>query len=1091
MTQIRLAIALGLTCAAWAAVEPAPRVWEGSIALPTWEEGPADPIPHFAALSADRAWYPYPVRALLGNQNRKQAWRTLNLENEYLTCIVLPDLGGHLYSCRDKLSGYEMFHANPSIKKAMIGLRGAWAALGVELNFPVGHSLLTVSPVDFRTSQTADSASVWVGATDRVTGMRWRVEFTLERGAAVLRQSVRLENPTTVRRRYYWWTNASVTLGDDTRFVVPTKLIAGHGRAQIDKWPVGTSGLDRSAPANYPSSVGWFAYETREPFLAVYHARSQTGTLHYADPIEMPGKKIWTWGRDEDRQMRAALSDDNSQYVEIQAGLFANQETYGILEPGASRAFTEYWIPVRKLEGISQANRDGVVHLARKGGVLQGGVLQVQLMATRAIAGAKARILCGGKVLVDEAVVVDPAKPWTRSIAGAPAGVCTFQLLDAAGKSLLEYAEGETRASGAESVKLGAQTAAAAGPPSLESGTNFELQGDLRRASEDYGKALAQTPANSALRKAAGRLAAVMQRFEESAALLLPAADAEAHYYRGVALAGLGKDEDARREWTAARADAHFGAASGMEIAAAMARAGEVQRAANALAGVGTQTVHALVMQAALAREAGSAAAESPLAPGGAARAREGVAQAQAARARGDVAGNAAAKIAVAKAAALDATDSAVRFEQVRQGGSDPTLWEHLAADPERVLEIAELYMHWGRYRDALEVLMYRYQPVSAMRREPGAAMPQDDALVAYYRGYCHQKLDEYSAEDFRTGSSLPVRYDFPSRAGERRVLEEALKMNGGDANAHYLLGLWLLNAQMILEGSRELQTAHKLRPDLAEVRALLATLKLPVQPMPVTARPAVPAPAPVPVSAPRVESLAMPSMPSMPSMASVPGWFTGKPRDVANAALDAAAAGNLDQAAGYFIRANFPEGKQDDAIRAAYIEVQLQRLRATADAGQCAAADRGITTLGYEDKSLPFTFTGFGAFVKTARFQYQLGLVEAACVDEKEARKRWEKVSKMRAGIASPDFAYSYMALAKLGPVGGLGIVVQQVEAGLAAARPEDLPGLLYNKGLLLLVLGNKADAEAAFRQGAAKAPAGMLRYLNSKALRAIARKE
>jgi len=346
---LRVIIALSLPFAACAA-DMAVRAWEASITLPTWEEGPPDPMPHFAVLGAEQPWYPYPVRSSLGKQSRTQTWRTLNLENEYLACVVLPDLGGHLYSCRDKLSGYEMFHANPSIKKAMIGLRGAWAALGVELNFPVGHSLLTVSPVDFRTSQTADSASVWVGATDRVTGMRWRVQFTLEREAAVLRQSVRLENATPVRQRYYWWTNAGVTLTDDTRFVLPTKQIASHGKTQIDTWPVGKSGLDRSNPAGFPTSAGWFAHETREPFLAVYHPRAQTGTLHYADPAEVPGKKIWAWGRDEDRQVRVMLSDDNSQYVEIQAGLFANQETFGFLEAfrrsAAMRCFTWRGRPV-------------------------------------------------------------------------------------------------------------------------------------------------------------------------------------------------------------------------------------------------------------------------------------------------------------------------------------------------------------------------------------------------------------------------------------------------------------------------------------------------------------------------------------------------------------------------------------------------------------------------------------------------------------------------------------------------------------------------------------------------------------------------
>jgi len=56
--------------------------------------------------------------------------------NEYLKCTILPDLGGHLYTCIDKLTGASMFYANPSIKFARIAYRGVWAALGWSSIFP-------------------------------------------------------------------------------------------------------------------------------------------------------------------------------------------------------------------------------------------------------------------------------------------------------------------------------------------------------------------------------------------------------------------------------------------------------------------------------------------------------------------------------------------------------------------------------------------------------------------------------------------------------------------------------------------------------------------------------------------------------------------------------------------------------------------------------------------------------------------------------------------------------------------------------------------------------------------------------------------
>jgi hypothetical protein len=100
---------------------------------------------------------------------------------------VLPDIGGHLYTCIDKISGQPMFYANPSIKKAEIGYRGAWAAFGIEFNFPISHNWVSMSPVDFAYASHEDgSASVWVGNIDRPYGMQWQVELVLKPGSTLL-----------------------------------------------------------------------------------------------------------------------------------------------------------------------------------------------------------------------------------------------------------------------------------------------------------------------------------------------------------------------------------------------------------------------------------------------------------------------------------------------------------------------------------------------------------------------------------------------------------------------------------------------------------------------------------------------------------------------------------------------------------------------------------------------------------------------------------------------------------------------------------------------------------------------------------------
>ena len=131
------------------ATDDAVRVWQGSIQIPTYAEDAPNPNPPFDLFSFGRFNYPYPLRDGLTTRRETVSWRSLHLENEYLRVTVLPDLGGHLYSCLDKRTGREMFYANTAIKKALIGYRGAWAAFGIEFNFPVSHNWMSMSPVDF------------------------------------------------------------------------------------------------------------------------------------------------------------------------------------------------------------------------------------------------------------------------------------------------------------------------------------------------------------------------------------------------------------------------------------------------------------------------------------------------------------------------------------------------------------------------------------------------------------------------------------------------------------------------------------------------------------------------------------------------------------------------------------------------------------------------------------------------------------------------------------------------------------------------------------------------------------------------------
>src|SRR5437867_1810808 len=518
------------------------RVWEGVLDLPAYEEGAPDPNPPFDQFSTGRFNYPYTLRNEITNTPAEHQWRAVYLENEYLKCSVLPDIGGHVYTCVDKISGQPMFYANPSIKKARIGYRGAWAAFGIEFNFPVSHNWMSMSPVDFAFGSHDDgSASVTVGNIDRVYDMEWSVELILRPGSTVLEQRVRLSNRSDVRHRFYWWNNAAVQVWDDSRIEYPMRFAAAHGFAEVQRWPVDSQGKDLSVIKNQTDGpVSLFVHGSREGFMGIWHPHTNVGTAHFAEYSELPAKKIWSWGVDADGlDWRKALSDDNSAYAEVQAGLFRNQETYSFLEPRQHISFSEYWMPVREIGGISRANLAGVVNLSR-----QGNTMLVRLNLNQPVRGATVRILSGDRQVFDTKGDLTPERTWSHEVPSAESQQkYTFELRDAKGTVLLRHKEDEYDWTPVSEIHTGPQVSYQVPEPErrteddwIQLGNDHELNGRLLQALQSYQDALAKLPDSFDLRKAAGRLCAGLLRFQEAQTYLEPVqardtSDAEISYY--------------------------------------------------------------------------------------------------------------------------------------------------------------------------------------------------------------------------------------------------------------------------------------------------------------------------------------------------------------------------------------------------------------------------------------------------------------------------------------------------------------------------------------------------------------------------------
>lgn len=980
-----LAVAEGTTTAAGAGTsQSAPaaspkapsgvRVWQDTLTLPTYEEGPPDPNPPFDLFATTRFNYPYTLRMNTTGRSAPRPWRTLNLENAWLKCVVLPDLGGHLYSCRDKVNNAEMFYANPSIKFAQIAYRGAWTALGIEFNFPVSHNWMTASPVDFATTTNPDgSASVWIGNIDRPYGMAWRVELRLRPDAAALEQHTTLYNRSDTRHRFYWWTNAGVEVDDDSRIIYPMDFTAAHGFADIDTWPVDSRGTDNSRVGNHKfGPVSRFSHGSRESYMAVYHPKTKAGVVHYASPVDLPSKKIWSWGGNPDGlDWRRALSDNNSAYVEIQAGIFRNQETYGFLEPQDSIRFTEYWLPVRGLGGVSRANPEAVVNLTRDAGSGDTTTLDVAFNVTRDRPRASLTISNGSRAVLSLPVSLTPQATFRRSFPGLKKEAAyTVTLKDAAGAVLLEHTEGKYDVTPAKEMVTGKQPTPT--PPAVDErtdgdwltlGTRQELDGERLIAFATYQEGRRRFPKSLLLAKAAGRLAVDLKQFEAAAPLLEEAlardnSDLETWYYMGLARAARGDARGARLAWEQSQSYGAFRSASLLQLAALEARSGNRDAAA------------ALVSQRSMG-------------PAGSTRA--GGIQVALSRALGR---KERAATLLASLQRDDPTNNLLRVEATKLGRVDAALWTHLAADPERIIEVAVDYLRAGLHADAIDLLGRDYPTGPGVVSEVGMPRPETYPLIAYYRGYAKQALGQNGRADFDAASRMPLTYVFPHRPDTLGVLRTAIEANADDASAHFLMGSLYLSGGMTDAAMREWETTRRLNPRIETLHRNMGATVLAMDgdaekaislfqegtkmdagnvglyygldaAMTKARRP----------GSDRAEALL-----SYPDQPNAPATLVYK------LAIALAEAGRFDEADALFAGRFFPRAEGGINVRQIYLEVKIRRAQALAAKGDCARALAIVDRLKDAAPGLAFTADGLEPFIASPKFEEMIAEVRKPC---------------------------------------------------------------------------------------------------------------
>ena len=400
-----------------------------TLELPTYARGVDSPYPIYHI-------YPYTLRDLVTDDARLARHRVVVLENEHLRAVVLPDMGGRLFSLYDKDAGQESFMVPPTIKFQNISLRGAWIAGGIEWNFGRhGHTVHTVTPVSWAMRQEPDgTAAVWVGSALKPTDTRWSVRMSLKPGRAALDVAISTMAPPVLPGNMYWWSNAAIDVDEQTRFFYAG--MRADTRHILHSWPM-LDGQDLTWYRNRWTASDMFLLEPQRDHMAVYNYGRRHGLAQTSDVRQAPGQKYFTWGRHQQgRYYDLMLSDSEQTYCEIQRGRLPTQGETERMEPMTTESWAEVWMPFADTHGFSGMESDIVLSVADD----DQGRATLHVRSAERHANATITAMKGDRVLGRWTVrALVPGRTWANELPRGGRTCDHVTIVDGSGRSLVDW----------------------------------------------------------------------------------------------------------------------------------------------------------------------------------------------------------------------------------------------------------------------------------------------------------------------------------------------------------------------------------------------------------------------------------------------------------------------------------------------------------------------------------------------------------------------------------------------------------------------------------------------------------------------------
>ncbi|HET6759554.1 MAG TPA: DUF5107 domain-containing protein, partial [Propionibacteriaceae bacterium] len=295
---------------------------------------------------------PYPLQNGYRRELAEREIAAIQLSNGRLQGLVLPGLGGRLWSLRDLLEDRDLVFSNQRLQFANFALTDAWFAGGIEWNLgSTGHSATTSRPVFTGSVPSSRGEAVRIWEWERTRDLVFSVDLLMPADRALLLAFIRIRNPDPEPKPLYWWTNIAAPEETGVRVLAPA------ARA----WRTGYDGSitrvnvpfadDRATDVSYPLSAERAADyffqipQEQRPWIASVQADGRG--LIQASTTQLRGRKLFLWGTAAGGQhWQEWLCGPGFRYLEIQAGLATTQLEHLRLEGSAEIAWTEAYAPI-------------------------------------------------------------------------------------------------------------------------------------------------------------------------------------------------------------------------------------------------------------------------------------------------------------------------------------------------------------------------------------------------------------------------------------------------------------------------------------------------------------------------------------------------------------------------------------------------------------------------------------------------------------------------------------------------------------------------------------------------------------------------